>query len=77
MPNGGRKGDNPQSWFLDGICRDGQAYLGDPIDGLICEIYRLTGDEDAPGVRRTDDKDEFDLVELEAELRRKLEALKA
>jgi len=76
MPNGGRRGDNPQSWFMDRICR-GEVFLGDPIDQLICEIYRITGDEYASGVSLDEDKEAIDPVALEAKLREKLRVLKA
>ena len=76
MPNGGRKGDNPQSWFMDGICH-GKEFLGQPVDGLICEIYKITGDEYAAGVSLNDDKSAIDPTALEARLRENLGALKS
>jgi len=76
MPNGGRKGDNPQSWFMDGICH-GDVFLGDPIDKLICEIYKITGDEFAAGVSLNADKMTIDPVALEAKLRETLRRLKS
>lgn len=69
MPNGGRHGDNPQSWFMDDLCNGKVKYLGDPIDSLACEIYRLTKSEFAAGISPNDNKNEIDPIALEAELR--------
>ena len=75
MPNGGRKGDNEWSWFLNDLCAGRSTYLGDPIDSLACEIYRITGDEHAPGINPDDDKELVDAAALEAKLREKLARL--
>ena len=77
MPNGGRKGDNELSWFMDDLCSGRAKYLGEPIDSLACDIYRITGDEHAAGIGPRDKIDEIDSITLEAELREKLAGLKA
>jgi|GEM_PF-6890954 len=76
MPNGGRKGDNEDSWWLDDLCASKTEFLGDPIDGLICEIYRFTGDEHAPPVGRWTDPASVDVAALEAQLRQQLKDLR-
>lgn len=45
MPNGGRKGDNAESWWYDDLCAGRKTFCGPPIDDLLCELYRLTNDE--------------------------------
>lgn len=77
MPNGGRRGDNKWSWFMDDLCAGRATYLGDPIDSLACEIYQISGDEFAAGIGPEDKKDKIDAIKLETELREKLAALKA
>ena len=69
MPNGGRQGDNPQSWFMDALCTGDETYLGEPIDSLACQIYRVSNHEYAAGIHRNDKKDEINPIELEAKLR--------
>ena len=61
MPNGGRKGDNEWSWFMDDLCAGRAKCLGDPIDALACEIYQITGDEHFAGIGPRDKMDEIDL----------------
>lgn len=72
MPNGGRQGDNPQSWFMDDLCSGKKTFMGDPIDSLACEIYRISRHEGAAGINHDDKKDEIDPIELEAKLRERL-----
>jgi len=72
MPNGGRLGDNPQSWFMDKLCHGKETYLGDPIDSLACEIYRVSRHEYAAGIHPGDNKDEINPIKLEAKLRERL-----
>jgi len=72
MPNGGRLGDNPQSWFMDDLCGGQETYLGEPIDSLACEIYRVSRHEYAAGIDPNDNKDEINPIKLEAKLREKL-----
>jgi len=76
MPNGGRQGDNPQSWFMDALCRGEETYLGEPIDSLACEIYRVSKNESAAGIYRDDNKDKIDPIALEAKLRARLAEVK-
>lgn len=76
MPNGGRKGDNILSWFMDALCEGREVFLGDPIDSLACEIYRISGDEHAAGIGPDDQKNEIDRQVLEAKLRSILADLK-
>lgn len=61
---------------MDALCQGREEYLGDPIDSLACEIYRISGDEHAAGIGPEDRKDEIDQNELEANLRKKLAELK-
>jgi len=76
MPNGGRIGDNPQSWFMDKLCSGEETYLGEPIDSLACEIYRVSkhehGAETLALISPKDNMDEIDPIELEAKLRKTL-----